>query len=218
MSTSSPVIHFAQYVLRLAGEVGGDVTALKLQKLLYYVQAWGLVDARFAPFVDEAFVKWKHGPVVPAVYHHIKHNGAGVLQPMTPDPRFVPSGDRAALAEAIVSAYTPLSAGELSARTHREAPWRDAADGVEISRASMRQFYDEQQPFRSNFPFDPARPFVAVGSNAHAAATLDLPRPMADRLRTFASYEAYRAHLRGLRERMRGYDEALGALLSSTTA
>ena len=209
-----PVVHLARYVLRIAGGVGGDVTALKLQKLLYYVQAWGLVDGRFGPLVPGAFFKWKHGPVNPDVYHHFKRSGAGVLQPMTPDPRFVPEGDEAALVEAIVSAYAPLSAPELSLRTHREEPWREADDGGEIAHEAMRRFYEAQQPFRSNFPFDPARAFVAVDSNGWAAATLDLPRPMADDLRRFASFDRYREHLHAMRDRTRGLDETFDALLA----
>ena len=51
----------------------GPMTAMKLQKLVYYSQAWSLVwDER--PLFPESIEAWANGPVVPALYD--RHRGA----------------------------------------------------------------------------------------------------------------------------------------------
>ena len=37
-------VHLAQYLVNRFGNIPGGVTPMKLQKLLYYVKAWSLVD------------------------------------------------------------------------------------------------------------------------------------------------------------------------------
>ena len=45
----------------------GAVPAMKLQKLVYYCQAWSLVwEAR--TIYDDRIEAWAHGPVIPRLY------------------------------------------------------------------------------------------------------------------------------------------------------
>jgi len=54
------VIDVSRYILERMGEM----TAMKLQKLCYYAQAWSLVwDER--PLFDERIEAWANGPVCP---------------------------------------------------------------------------------------------------------------------------------------------------------
>src|SRR3954452_12363813 len=53
----------AAYIL----EEAGALTAMKLQKLLYYSQAWSLVWDE-APLFQEPIEAWANGPVVPVAY------------------------------------------------------------------------------------------------------------------------------------------------------
>ena len=47
-------------------DYSGDlITNKKLQKLLYYVEAWNLVYK--SSLIDDDFEAWVHGPVVPDV-------------------------------------------------------------------------------------------------------------------------------------------------------
>ncbi|HCU23588.1 MAG TPA: hypothetical protein DF383_01115, partial [Deltaproteobacteria bacterium] len=53
----------ATYILKKTG----PITAMKLQKLVYYSQAWSLVwDEK--PLFKEKIEAWTNGPVVPALY------------------------------------------------------------------------------------------------------------------------------------------------------
>ncbi|MFM6174756.1 MAG: Panacea domain-containing protein [Sphaerospermopsis kisseleviana] len=64
----------AKYFIRLAHETGSFISNLKLQKLVYYAQAWHL--ALFEqPLFNEDFEAWIHGPVVPELYHYYKKFG-----------------------------------------------------------------------------------------------------------------------------------------------
>jgi uncharacterized phage-associated protein len=58
----------ARYIIKKTG----PISAMKLQKLVYYCQAWSLVfDDR--PMFKEPIQAWVHGPVIPQLYK--KHRG-----------------------------------------------------------------------------------------------------------------------------------------------
>ena len=52
-----------------------DLTPLKLQKILYYVQANYLATHNGVALFDDSIEKWQYGPVVPSVYHEFKDFG-----------------------------------------------------------------------------------------------------------------------------------------------
>jgi uncharacterized phage-associated protein len=61
----------ADYFINFSHEVGDPISNLKLQKLLYYAQAWhlALYDSSLFP---ERIQAWVHGPAVPPVYRRFK--------------------------------------------------------------------------------------------------------------------------------------------------
>src|SRR5260221_3271487 len=61
----------ADYFIRLANETGSFISNLKLQKLVYYAQAWHL-GIKGAPLFQEDFQAWVHGPVIPELYQKYK--------------------------------------------------------------------------------------------------------------------------------------------------
>lgn len=118
---------------------------MKLQKLLYYAQAWHLVWEGQSLFAERLEARTQ-GPVSPHVFGTLRHEG-GTL-PAQPLPT-------AALStlEAVLAAYGDRSGQWLSALTHREAPWRaaraglpdDAPSKAEISVELMRRTYGAHQ-------------------------------------------------------------------------
>jgi len=108
-------------------ETRGEMTAMKLQKLVYYCQAWHTVW-HGRPIFDETFEAWGNGPVAPALWElhkHSRHLSAW------------PAGDSARLSEeeiatigSVINFYDDLSGEELSELTHTEAPWLDARAGL----------------------------------------------------------------------------------------
>lgn len=132
----------AAYILKHKG----PMSAMKLEKLVYYSQAWSLVwDDR--PLFDEQIEAWANGPVVPTLYD--KHRGQFSVS-CWPDGNPDAFDETAAeTIDAVLDAYAPHNAQALSDMTHREAPWRDARIGLadnergerEISQASMMEYY-----------------------------------------------------------------------------
>jgi uncharacterized phage-associated protein len=122
------------------------LSAMKLQKLVYYSQAWSTVwDDRV--LFPERIEAWANGPVVPALYQ--KHRGEFEI-------RAWPDGDPSALDEdaratvdAVMEYYGWRNAQTLSDMTHSEDPWRLARAGLpdgergnrEITPASMSEYY-----------------------------------------------------------------------------
>lgn len=132
----------AAYVL----EKQGPVSAMKLQKLVYYAQAWSLVWQK-RPLFGEHIEAWANGPVIPALYS--QHRGQfEVGRWPSGDPRKLSATDRTTV-ESVLRFYGGKSAQWLSDLTHSETPWKQARQGApdgarssaEISLASMREYY-----------------------------------------------------------------------------
>lgn len=62
----------AKYILYIAYRNGDVITNLKMQKLLYYAQAWYMVNNKSELLFEDEIQAWRFGPVVPAVYEKMK--------------------------------------------------------------------------------------------------------------------------------------------------
>ncbi|UGX87142.1 Panacea domain-containing protein [Phyllobacterium meliloti] len=140
-----PVRDVAEYILRRNGEM----TAMKLQKLVYYAQAWSLVwDER--PLFDEKIEAWANGPVCRSLYSaHHRQFSVGPNQIKTGE---LDLDERATnTVHAVLSFYGDKSAQWLSDLTHLETPWvrarmrADVQDGTpsdeEILLSDMHEYY-----------------------------------------------------------------------------
>ena len=65
------VLDVADYVIKYCNNHNMPISNLKLQKILYFVQAAFLSIQGFPCFPDD-FVAWNYGPVIPAVYYKYK--------------------------------------------------------------------------------------------------------------------------------------------------
>ena len=136
----------ADYLICTARQCGELLTNLKLQKLLYYAQAW-YVAFYDEPLFDEEFRAWKHGPVLPTQYRRFRHAGWNPILDRLNPPE-LPEWVSVHLQE-IIQGYGSESAIALEQMTHSEAPWREARGNLDpdqnsnraISTDSMRAFY-----------------------------------------------------------------------------
>lgn len=136
------VFDVAQYILQKAG----PMTAMKLQKLVYYSQAWSLVwDEQ--PLFNEKIEAWANGPVCPALYQEFR-GSFEVKRTSTGSIRNLNNTQRETI-DAILKHYGTKSAHWLSDLTHRERPWKEARSGLrdgergnsKITNASMAEYY-----------------------------------------------------------------------------
>lgn len=124
----------------------GQMTAMKLQKLVYYSQAWSLVwDEK--PVFAEPIEAWANGPVAPALY--AKHRGHFEVGALAGGSKDALSAAERETVDTVLKTYGDFTAAQLSELTHSEAPWRDAREGLapgergskEITHADMAEFY-----------------------------------------------------------------------------
>lgn len=136
------VFDVAQYIL----QKNGKITSMKLQKLVYYCQAWSLVwDEK--PLFDEEIEAWVGGPVVRELYD--LHKGIFELSSISkgnPDNLTPPQKETI---DIVYDFYGKKSAQWLSDLSHIESPWiearGDTPDGARctnvITIASMHEYY-----------------------------------------------------------------------------
>ena len=138
----------ADFLLASCRERGEVLTNLKLQKLLYYSQAWFLALHDKELFAED-FQAWVHGPVLPSQYHRFKdYQWKPLLEDVTLP---VVSQKVETFLEEIVDAFGAETAVALELMTHRERPWIKArgnlpADAVStnvITKKSMLSYYKE---------------------------------------------------------------------------
>lgn len=70
--------NIAQYIIEYESNMQRPVSNLRLQKLLYFVQAQSLVSLN-SPCFDDDIEAWDFGPVVPNVYQQYKIFGSSII-------------------------------------------------------------------------------------------------------------------------------------------
>ncbi|MEM8574198.1 MAG: type II toxin-antitoxin system antitoxin SocA domain-containing protein [Pseudomonadota bacterium] len=140
------VCDVAAYILKQSGAM----TAWKLQKLVYYSQAWSLVwDQR--PMFGEPIQAWANGPVCPTLYN--KHRGRFMVSEIPGDPSNL-DVDAQETIDGVLSFYGDKHPQWLSDLTHSESPWKDARGGLpaganssqEITLEAMAAYYESLEP------------------------------------------------------------------------
>lgn len=121
----------AHYIIDYCNERGRGISNLKLQKLLYFVQAEFLVSSPGnTPCFKDRIEAWDFGPVVPNVYHQYKLFGSSIIPARTNDALAAYYEDIAfedqLLIDAIVDDVSKYTASQLVQITHNQAPWKNA--------------------------------------------------------------------------------------------
>ncbi len=136
------VFDVAKYIL----ESQKPMTTMKLQKLVYYCQAWSLVwDDE--PLFTEEIEAWANGPIVRELF--CEHRGQFMISKLEQGNIGVLNPNQIDTINTVLSYYGDKSSQWLSNLTHSEAPWRDAREGLSdsergsrvISHGSMAEYY-----------------------------------------------------------------------------
>ncbi len=137
------VFDVARYIL----EQRGNMSAMKIQKLCYYCQAWSWVWDD-APLFEEEFHAWANGPVCKELFNRTRgqysvkaEDETGGLNNLT--------DEQIETINIVLNHYADHDAQWLSQLTHLEAPWKMARVGVPagagcdavISKESMANYY-----------------------------------------------------------------------------
>jgi len=139
----------ADYFIYIANDTGSFISNLKLQKLVYYAQAWHL-GIHDTPLFDEDFEAWVHGPVIPSLFEEYKKFSWQPILKEVEKPKFYPELEE--FLQDVIEVYFIREGLELEMMTTREDPWiwarkglrRDEPSHAIISKESMRVYYKER--------------------------------------------------------------------------
>ncbi|KKL92558.1 hypothetical protein LCGC14_1883470 [marine sediment metagenome] len=136
----------ANYFLNLANETGTYLSNLKLQKLVYYAQAWYLANHDKSLF-DEDFEAWVHGPVIYDLWKKYKEFSYNPIFGDVEKPKI----DKKTwnFLGLVTDSYFSEDAYTLELMTHKEDPWILARNGIApdepcssiITKESMKTYF-----------------------------------------------------------------------------
>jgi len=172
MSNCVNIMDMSKYIGLNLLEKGMTITPLKLQKLLYYCQAWTLVfcDKKSTLF-DDVPQAWVNGPVYPVVFDYFKDQyqiydnmpkaafckedeisiKTDVLIAQLADKMQL-SPEQISLFNSIMELYGSMTSDKLVLLTHAEKPWLEQRSGLQpfdqsnrqISLETMYQYYRDR--------------------------------------------------------------------------
>lgn len=144
------------YIVVKLDEARANLTILKLQKLLYYVQAWRLA-LRDQTLFDGKFQAWVHGPVNRQVYDRFASKYTMYAALRREDVRVGFDADALSPAirahiDEVLEAYANYSGSQLERMTHDEAPWIEARGDKgpaercerELDEATMASYFKQE--------------------------------------------------------------------------
>ncbi len=123
----------AAYIINARSQADDRITQLKLQKLLYFCQAWHLAFEDI-PLFSDPIEAWVHGPVVYNVYRRYSNRRWSPL----PMPESVPalSEDARGTIDMVLANYGTLGAYELERMSHDDPPWQNSREGLSAHESS----------------------------------------------------------------------------------
>jgi uncharacterized phage-associated protein len=146
-TTKSPykAENVANFLIYLASQENKEeeregISNLKLQKVLYFAQAYYLAKLGRPIFIEE-LEAWQFGPVVPEVYRKFKHYGNKPII-FEDDKSTISEEDREVL-KMVWDEFGGYSASRLVDIVHSHAPWKEASISVDkiISQKTIKDYY-----------------------------------------------------------------------------
>lgn len=145
-------LSIAEYFIDKANKEKKPITNKKLQKIVYYAQAWSLVLKNKKLFSDD-IEAWVHGPAIKSLYVEYKKFGFNsIKKEVTNSSLKNLSLETRKLLDSVWSVYGHLDAYYLEMLTHSESPWQEAREGLQnsenservISLKTMKNFYTQK--------------------------------------------------------------------------
>lgn len=144
-------LEVAQYILFCAAKNGEIVSNLKLQKLLYFVQAEALVSTGFPLFQDSIYAV-DYGIRIDAVYKKYLVYGASMIPFLDCDAEkakdCIPEIKDRKLIESIVDATSQYSSVDLNHIIFKQTPWilayRNSTNHI-VTKKALLDFFLERK-------------------------------------------------------------------------
>lgn len=155
------VIDVCRHIINYSNKKKYSISNLKLQKLLYFVQAMFLINDIDQPCFDDDIEAWAFGPVVPRAYYEYRVFGSSSIpsifktsslelnngelsfvekeykDPITPED--------SKTIDSVIDEFKNYSASDLVRLTHSQLPWKSAYNSGHnevISKNSIRSYFN----------------------------------------------------------------------------
>lgn len=145
----------ADYIIKKNDYGCSDISMLKLQKLLYYAQAYYLANYK-KPLFNEEFQAWVHGPVNREIFDRFKETHSLYSIATCKDLRIgfdeeILSNKEREYIDDFLNSFGHLSGTDLEVMSHHDAPWIKARNGLKpldkceniISKDEMLVYYSK---------------------------------------------------------------------------
>lgn len=142
----SKLFRIADYIVyKCTVENNWGITSLKLQKLLYFVQAY-YINKKGKTLFDDDFEAWVHGPVNVYVYKNYVIKPSNLtMEQICKDMDVYESN----IIDEALAVFGELTGGLLVSLSHNEKPWIEAREGLKswersqnkITRERMLDYY-----------------------------------------------------------------------------
>ncbi len=144
------VLDVCRYMISYCNVKDYPLSNLKLQKLLYFIQAYFL-SVYGRPCFQESIEAWDFGPVVPEAYYEYKKYGANSIPYVFYDPfdgaeDKINEEDKSSI-NRVLDVMANYSATALVSLTHSQDPWKNVYDPyhrhIKISNESIREYFKQ---------------------------------------------------------------------------
>lgn len=162
MKIGVDIYKIADLVLCYCFENAISISPLKLQKLLYYIQAWHMVYFDRAMLFNDKPQAWVNGPVYPSIYTRFK--AIPIYQELNPQNTGITNTfeeienelqldcEQLQFLNSIFMYYGVMSHDRLVFLTHSEKPWNEQREGLnpfehsdkELSTDTMYNYYRDR--------------------------------------------------------------------------
>ena len=134
----------AAYIIDKSISDGNPVSNLKLQKLLYYVQAASLLRRNEVLFSDD-IVAWRYGPVVKIVYNIYKYYSRDDINERTGQDHSNIDEESREIIDLVLEKKAKCSAIDLVEATHNEQPWIETNLNDVIPISTIREYFSKNE-------------------------------------------------------------------------
>lgn len=154
------VLDICRYVINYSNSNSNGISNLKLQKILYFIQAYFLSETK-KPCFSDRIEAWNFGPVVPKAYHEFKQYGASNIPYITNYIEYSSNNLWSATSKTfnsdiilendkkrinfVLDTFANYSATDLVDLTHNQAPWKEAyahGQNTEITISEIRKYFN----------------------------------------------------------------------------
>lgn len=156
------VLDVCRYVINYSNKMEYGISNLKLQKLLYFIQAYFLITYDGDPCFNEEIQAWDFGPVVPEAYHQYKVYGSSDIPKIESTIKFIRENGKICVTKQdykddtisetdkkrinnVIDGFKSFSASDLVDLTHNQSPWKEAYSkgrNSKIPLESIRSYFN----------------------------------------------------------------------------